>query len=407
MRTCRILPLYRVRLVHDLNKAEKHETRHTVSIHSLFTTELVRMARKGECKPSPEWWNVQQKAQDPEITEAELRQKWTGLTKEQRNTASRTLPRKRKRLEKASVILQNAPASQHTNRSLTLTRLFVEQGGRPKAFHDAEKSLQSRRDATTRSNHRVSKGRQQLAETFRTGCATNGCPYTSPVDAIPDFYELDHIDPSQKKDDVGSLFNEDREAELKKVQCLCLWHHFLKTARQRRFRPVQELPNLNIRKLAELKTSRGCQAPFHSTLLKEGCIDFSSEVAHGFLEVSHLRRQAVPSKQLTPIQKLDDILESRAEVHCKFCHKLYTLCELQKLFPLAPYVISRFRQLQVGFPQVIEYFEAKTRGYDWEELRKRSSNRTRKQMAAEDEGESVVEENQEAPSTHKKKKQKA
>lgn len=135
--------------------------------------------------------------------------------------------------------------------------------------------------------------------------------------------------------------------------------------------------------IRQLKRLRGCQHPCHSHMPYAPL--FMAPVLNpthiGTLHISHLRRgdgtirnQLMKSgnSRISFGLGLRDLEEGIAEVHCRFCHKLYTLCENKAMFSGA-IIDHDYDVLQRECPSFIQHFEQATNGYDWDAERRRIS----------------------------------
>ncbi len=113
---------------------------------------------------------------------------------------------------------------------------------------------------------------------------------------------------------------------------------------------------------------------------------------YGFLEVSHVHRRSVKGTE-SDRDRLANLVDSTAVVHCRFCHKLYTICEFAKLYD-TPMCQDQFAKLLVQAPAFVQHFEQSTQGYDWAaERAKLSASKSaackgkKKRKRTEDDGE--------------------
>lgn len=207
---------------------------------------------------------------------------------------------------------------------------------------------------------------------YSRGCIFPGCPLGPSIVNTPilALLEQDHIDPTTK---VGSL-NEVRvhlvETEAANTQCLCLWHHSLRTRSQRTYHPISKLielknPPAKIA-VALWKEMTHCEYPHHDQMPYASLVPTAEQdpLVFGFMHVSHVKRGRVFERLYHSARHLDDLTHGRAVVHCSFCHGLYTACENGTLYQ-TPYAQYQLEQIRIRFPAFIEYFKAQTAGFDW------------------------------------------
>jgi len=215
------------------------------------------------------------------------------------------------------------------------------------------------------------------------GCSVEGCPlesvaFGSAGDLFFTLLEHDHVEgfdaaSGGKVGEVTHLRGAARSAEVPKTRCLCAWHHFERTARQRGFRTVDKLPNPKQRVLGAWKQRVGCQHPHHSSMKFASMVPDASEgVALGFFDVSHKLR--TPLRHLSESDRLDqymrDLHSGDAVVMCTFCHLMYTLCEDAMMYTSA-LTVHQIAILRDRWPAFFQSFAEWTAGFDWDAERLR------------------------------------
>ena len=123
----------------------------------------------------------------------------------------------------------------------------------------------------------------------------------------------------------------------------------------------------------------------------------SDPTAIGFLDVSHVVLGQTPLTGAKYTKLLRDLESGDAVVHCKFCHKLYTLCE-RRHFSDAPLTQYEFALCLKMFPAFVHHFDIATGGFDWviekerrgfihrEGIRKREERNKEKKKRKREEG---------------------
>ena len=114
--------------------------------------------------------------------------------------------------------------------------------------------------------------------------------------------------------------------------------------------------------LARYKERTGCEHPCHhnmsyATLVPGADVD---PLMYGFLEVSHFNRGNEDIRGTG----LEDVQRGLAEIHCKFCHRLFTLCEDAQMYD-TEFTQHQYAQLLKYNPAFVQYFIEKTIGFDW------------------------------------------
>jgi len=209
-----------------------------------------------------------------------------------------------------------------------------------------------------------------------TGCSVVGCPLApSGSDVILTLLEHDHINRTTKIDSVTQLTGSARVSELAKTRVLCCWHHFAKTRDEHRHMNVSERPCVQLRKLGQRKLDTGCQHPLHSQMPYAQLVPVSGDpLVVGFLEVSHITRGCESKLNQDPSARASaysaDLISGRAVVHCKFCHRLYSLCEAARLYT-TPLTQHQYGLLLRRYPSFVQYFDIAVSDFDWDACKAR------------------------------------
>ena len=244
---------------------------------------------------------------------------------------------------------------------------------RPRFGDDRVAAANSHEAAVRRALDKASASLLEFRLANTPGCIVDGCPLA--VDRVEvvllGLIESDHRDQSMKISEVSRMHHSLRQAEVEKTDALCIWHHFVKTRKQSNHTDAPNRHHRLARKLAALKIRHGCQHPCHSmmpysSLVPDGDID---PLVAGFLDVSHLKRGKL---QKGYASSLADLEEGRAEVHCKFCHRMFTSCERAKLTD-APFAQHQFGSLLKLVPSFVQHFDQVTASFDWAAERARIS----------------------------------
>jgi hypothetical protein len=254
------------------------------------------------------------------------------------------------------------------------TRTFALNGG----YRRHADLLVGRKINRRETSVKFSAKRLEFRLQHAKGCVVGGCPL-APNDQVPllILLEHDHINPASKRSIVtkSGISDRAREEEVKKTQCLCLWHHFVKTRQERRIRPISEIgPSERNYELAKLKATLGCTHPCHaimpySSLVPSGDVD---DHVYAFLQVAYLLPGANPLDH-NASSHLENIANGKAQVYCKFCRCLYTMAEDAHLSE-SPHSMQQFQLLEARFPAFVTHFREKTAGFDWISHRARTSS---------------------------------
>ena len=234
--------------------------------------------------------------------------------------------------------------------------------------HTAEDRIKQRYQAIRLNAHRESHKVLRFQREHIKGCSVVGC-VLAPNDKEPllSLFEHDHLTRDGKRDSVTRLFGSARVLEQKKTQVLCLWHHVLKT-REEHGTVVEAKHRKNIfyRRLGEYKMKVGCQHPLHDSMPYAGMASKTSDDPRfvGFLHVSHITRAPKGRRKDSYKSRMNDIQSGLAVVHCAMCHRLYTACEMAKLYD-TPVAQFNFKRLSEEAPDFVRHFEDATSGYDW------------------------------------------
>lgn len=237
-------------------------------------------------------------------------------------------------------------------------------------------------ERTSRISRKLSEDLLAFRLEHSPGCSIPGCPL-APSDqeggVLLGLLEHDHIERHTKRAVVGALTGEARADEVRKTQCLCLWHHFTRTRDQRRFRTTSMLLTAveatpSKRAVALWKELVGCEHPLHavmpwSTLVPDGS-DSESERVYAFMDVSHVVRCREYNGAYHSIMHMEDLLSEKAVIHCKFCHAMYSLCEKAAISP-APFSTHQYELLKRRHPEFVAHFHESTKGFDWQAEKER------------------------------------
>lgn len=295
------------------------------------------MPKERKINSPPESWVKKQ--QDSGLSEEAIAHKWRyDLTRYQRRNAYRLPARRLACIERAKARVAAGATDQRT--------LTVAAGGYK--MHDtAEEAEEARLAAIAAFNVRRSTKRLAHRLESATRCAVEGCVFASPDHPIG----------------VSLIMRKDESA-----LPLCLWHKYLELRVARGVQPnVTECRLEETRiQLARRKEQLGCQHPLHSLMPYAVMIPTATEdpLMYGFLDVSHKVRGKTTSK-VDYVGLLRDLDDGCAVVHCKFCHRLYTICEYARYMD-TPAVQHYYATLLRFFPAFVTHFDETTAGFDWD-----------------------------------------
>lgn len=326
--------------------------------------------------PPPEW---NKSLTDPK----ERYDLWDSLGFVKRNIIKSSIKRSARSLERAQKAVADGTASRIVARYAAQI---------PPAKHATPEIAAAAKYATTAA-YRVRIGLERLE--FRRhaslGCVIENCPLTQPPPGHPrilfSLLEHDHRNKDEKMFPVleAGLSLQQRLQELPKTDCKCLWHHFLHTSKQMKIKTVTASENRRLfARLAKQKLRSGCQHPLHDRMPYAMLIDQENETRFAFFEVSHIHRGSATARlpRSTRAHRLNDLAAGIAVVHCRFCHRLYTLCERAMLSPSAPHTQYELEMLRSQFPAFVADFESNTSDFDWDAERDRlSKNASEKKKA--------------------------
>jgi len=261
---------------------------------------------------------------------------------------------------------------------------YATRGGY-RAHASKEDAAAAREEEGRIAAHRKSQDTLEFRLQHAKGCSVEGCPLAPPKDGEPlvplRLLEHDHVDQATKVAKVTTLKGNARAAELEKTQCMCMWHHFLRTREQRGHRPVLDPSAIQRRTkealaVAMWKERVHCEHPLHGSMPYASLVPSASDdpLMYGFLHASHVMRGGLHNTNFKRRSDtvLSDLASGAAVVHCKFCHALWTLAEDAQLAD------TPLTQHQYGLlpPAFVEHFKEKTAGFDWEAERIRICART-------------------------------
>lgn len=308
----------------------------------------------------------QQKTQD------EIEQEWKGFTYAQRRKRWDHARQKQRTLEAAQAAVAAGTASLRT-------ASYATRGG---YRHHATLEL-GHQISLKENNRRVSEDRLQFRLKHATGCVFPGCPLgpQEGSEVLFTLLEHGHIDPTKKKGVVTAMKGLAREQELLKTRCLCIWHHCVHVREVRLSSNGKRTVKVadDRRLLQQTKQVNRCEHPLHASMPYASLVDADHPVYVGFLDISHVRRgltttcmRGMTPRAATAIELLLDHRNEKASVHCKFCHKLYTLCE-DAMLSDAPLTQQQYALLLKKHPAFVQHFHEQTNGFDWAAERQRIS----------------------------------
>jgi len=260
----------------------------------------------------------------------------------------------------------------------TRTANFAARGGY-RAHASKEEADAVREEAARVAAHRRSQDALEFRLQHAKGCSIEGCPLAPPAGGEPPvllgLLEHDHIDRSTKVAKVTELKGDARIAELQKTQCLCMWHHFLRTREQLGILPIEERKKKPTDRyaiaLATRKERVHCEHPMHGSMPYASLVPSASDdpLVYGFLHASHVLRGGLHNTHFNRRSEaiLSDLASGAVVIHCKFCHALWTLAEDAQLAD-TPLTQHQYRLLPSAF---VEHFKEKTAGFDWKAERVR------------------------------------
>jgi hypothetical protein len=302
--------------------------------------------------------------------------------KHKRATAKYCLKKRMATLERARV----AVAAGHANNRV---RMFAQNGGHHQ--HESYEAAGLAHEASMQAaNDRASAEWLAFKVKHVKGCSVPGCDLgPGKIDAVLlCLFDYVRAIPGQPTLAVFTSRGAAREEVAAKTACKCLWHHFSHTASEQNYQPVSRVRDQGPRDIARIKEARGCQHPLHATMpysaLVRGALETPSGV--GFLDVSHVTRGR-STRRLSHHERIDDLATGAAVVHCKFCHRLYTLCEAANLTS-TDFTRQQFELLSSTYPKFVDHFNQATAGFDWAKERDRvnqekSAGRARAKRSAD------------------------
>lgn len=319
-------------------------------------------------RPPPPQWNIM--LIDPVVR----MERWSTLTSRQRNTVKSGIRNRLRTTRETAAAVASGTA--------TAKQITYAANGGPRKWVDRQHATAAVAASMTEYRHRTSADTLAFRLTHSSGCIAEDCVFREGGPLC--FLQHDHRDRNDKYDMVTSsrLTGNPtaRLAEVKKTDCKCLWHHYLRTREQLRFRvEVASFDSHAERDLARLKAVTGCQHPHHHTMPYASMIP-SLEVDPGrgsFFQVAHKLRGKPPQRLRGGVrarQHLADLMASKAWLFCAFCHATYTVCERSKMSQ-TPLLQFQYKQISEKFPQMVAFFDEQTHGFDWEAEKQRLHQR--------------------------------
>lgn len=323
-------------------------------------------------KPTPSWLARRvMKGKDPTTAVAE----WDAMPRREHQWRWHSENKKNTFLAEAKAKVAEGTASVHIAR-------FVDRGCR-RAYATREDAIAAKKETKRESVHRKSQAILEFRMEHAKGCSVEGCPLAPPAEGEPpvilSLLEHDHIDRETKVGMVTALNGEARVRELAKTRCVCLWHHFLHTRKQKGYVPAGQRTGTgaapDAKELASWKERVHCQHPLHGSMPYASLVPSVKDdpIMLGFLEVSHVFRGGAHNRDRANEAKrnMDELRSGAAVVHCSFCHALWTLAESAHMAD-TPFAQHQYRLLAPAF---VEHFKEKTAGFDWKAERLRINRR--------------------------------
>lgn len=311
--------------------------------------------RGSSVKAPPEHW--MESMRKAGMSDPDALSKWTtGLTNKQREWA-RVSPRF------IAATAARAQARLDAGADDIRTKNIVLRGTGRRIHATPEIAEQAHLESYRESADRVSREWREFQDIHATGCSVAGCPMAPRNDGAPTLFTLmvhARIDRTEPYQDLHRLRGEARNEQLQKTKCLCIWHNFV--GKQSGGSPSSS--DEDHKALVEIKKG-GCTHPLHSSMAYASLVPSSMQdpSVTGFLDVSHVIPKVVKG-QNTFSSLLHDVQAGHAAIHCKFCHKLWTLCESAKMYD-ASTCQDQFHRLLVQHPAFVHHFDVSTAAIDW------------------------------------------
>jgi hypothetical protein len=251
---------------------------------------------------------------------------------------------------------------------------------------------QSARIATEKSCMRLSQERLRFRKTHAIGCIRPMCPLAPSSDVLKVgdnvisnlhcLLEFDHRDAASKVNIVSKMSGLQRELEMQKTDCVCVWHHFLHTRHQMGHKGTHA-PKFRYRADVVKWKERGCRHPLHASMPYAAIVPTPLEdpLAAGFYDISPTALACGSAHtllgSLAELSTVDSLEEGFTTILCKFCRKLQMMCEKHKLHPNASLSSDQYKVLRIRHPAFVAHFEKSTAGVDW----KSRETATRRKMS--------------------------
>jgi hypothetical protein len=322
-------------------------------------------------KPAPDWWIEKQQLDAKSIgrpipSSAELHITWTVLGRSKR---ANIIQWHKQHVEKMKSAASAVAAGTASHRQIN----WVSNRG-VRQYQTPEESERAYRTAQAQGNVRQLAERLEHRSKSVSGCSIVGCPLErcSLLALLPS----DHRDGEEKKGNVTQMSGETRDREYEKTDAKCWLHHWEHTKVQRGHLAIDKKRKQD-RRIAELKRDTGCQHPGHDDMPYASLVlQFAPDpLFYSFLEVNHWKRTAERHSKYRSGDQLKHLQDGTAVVHCGFCHRLWTRCELYSTALTKPVNLrSPYAQHQqdalMNLPgnvgkRFFEFFERTTTGVNW------------------------------------------
>jgi len=317
-------------------------------------------------RPPPPSWK-----RDSIIGDAARMEAWTTTTtNKQRHNAWTSWGVNVRRLRMAKERLEAGTANRRT--------VAYVAAGRQHRYATPEESAAAHRRAIDVFNARVSVSLLAFRRAQSPGCSIPDCPL-GPCDEEPLLYLLNRVGAGRWTESSAERAAADPVERAKPPPVtLCAWHYH---ARLCDARGVDVPVRLSSRQLGQMKIESGCSHPLHASMPYASLVPTPGDDRRvvAFLQVSHVRRGRERIRDPATLEAvyIRDLQSGEAVIHCDFCHRLVTLCEMARLHD-TEYAQQQFALLLRRFPSFVQHFDESTAGFDWaaeaERLRVRRSN---------------------------------
>jgi len=255
-----------------------------------------------------------------------------------------------------------------------------------RAYHrhhgDEEVAAASARASHAAAVQRQSASRLAFHAANTKGCAVDGCALAPGASQLlpAGLFVYARRDGHGKTGVSWSLDEAKQQAALAEMDCLCLWHFFVR-GREQQQRSDEEKeeegnapsssrsqPSSATSRLSTLKAATvACQHPVHAFMPYATLVLSPAGEDAGFFAAALCRQPGGLPRRIggeTVAVRLRELEAGTARFECKFCRQLTTMCERAKMHDTVN-CQAQFQLLLRLAPAFVQHFEEATADVDW------------------------------------------